>query len=222
MTQHHFSKTLLDRHAALWQTVLDHPFLQRARDGELDDETFNTWLRQDYLFVEAAIPFVGALISTAPTPQLRAALAPIPTALEDELELFRERADVLGVDVDGVEPGFINHAYVQFLLASGARESFPAAFTVYWAAEKVYHESWKVVEPAIDDDHPWRPFVENWAGDEFGQLVDFLEGEVDRMAADAGAAQRDRMEEMFETTVRYEIAFWQMALDGPKWPGLKG
>ncbi len=222
MSRHDFSKTLLDRHAALWKQMLDHPFLQRARDGELDDETFHTWLRQDYLFVEAAIPFVGALIAKAPQPGIRSALAPIPTALEEELQLFRERADVLDVSVDDVEPGFTNDAYVQFLLASGARESFPAAFTVYWAAEKAYHESWKVVEPVIDADHPWRPFVENWAGDEFGELVDFLEGEVNRMAADAGSEQRDRMEEMFEKTTRYEIAFWEMALVGPKWPGQKG
>lgn len=219
MSETTFASTLLDRHAGLWQRMLDHPFLQQARDGELDDEIFNTWLRQDYLFVEAAIPFVGALISKAPIPRLRAALAPIPTALEEELELFRERAGALGVDVDDVEPGFVNHAYVQFLLAAGAREDFPGAFTVYWVAEKAYHESWKVVEPAIGEDHPWRPFVENWAGDEFAGLVEFLEGEVDRIAAEAGEATRQRMDELFEMTTRYELAFWQMAYDGPQWPG---
>ena len=215
-----FTDTLLDRHAGLWQRMLDHPFLQAAHNGELDDDTFNTWLRQDYLFVEAAIPFVGSLIASAPDPKLRSALAPIPTALEKELDLFRERAAALGVSVDDVEPGFVNHAYVQFLLASGDREDFPAAFTVYWAAEKAYHESWKVVDPAIDQGHPWRPFVENWAGEEFAGLVHFLEGEVNRLAEEAGEATRRRMEQMFEMTTRYEIAFWQMAWDGPEWPGV--
>lgn len=215
-----FTDDLLDRNADLWGRMLEHPFLRRTRDGELADETFNTWLRQDVLFVEAAIPFVGSLISKAPGPEIRSALAPIPSMLEEELDLFEDRASALGVDVENVRPGFTNHAYVQFLLAAGARESFPAAFTVYWAAEKAYHESWKVVDPAIDQDHPWRPFVQNWAGDEFEQLVEFLEGEVDRMAAEAGESTRRRMEQLFETTTRYEIAFWEMALTGPEWPGM--
>lgn len=220
MSHDSFSTTLLDRHADLWQQMLAHPFLQRGKSGDLDDETFSTWLRQDYLFVEAAIPFVGNLIARAPSPRLRAALAPIPTALEEELDLFRERAGALGVAVDDVDPGFVNDAYVQFLLASGTRESFPAAWTVYWAAEKAYHESWRVVAPAIAEDHPWRPFVDNWAGDEFGELVLFLEEELDRMADGVGPGGRARIEEMFVKTTRYEIAFWEMAHRGPSWPGL--
>lgn len=220
MTNSTFTKTLLEDHEDLWGRMLHHPFLLQAREGTLENETFHTWLRQDYLFVEAAIPFVGALIAKAPSAQLRSALAPIPQALEDELELFRERASVLGVSVEDVEPGFVNHAYVQFLLAAGLRESFPAAFTVYWAAEKAYHESWKVVDPAIDAEHPWRPFVENWAGEEFAGLVEFLDGEVNRLADEAGEAQRARMEEMFVMTTRYEVAFWEMAYRGPQWPGM--
>lgn len=220
MTTNSFSNEVLERHEDLWGRMLQHPFLIEARDGQLSDEVFHTWLRQDYRFVEAAIPFVGSLIARCPSAELRAALAPIPEALEDELDLFRDRASVLGVSVDDVEPGFVNHAYVQFLRAAGHDASFGAAFTVYWAAEKAYHESWKVVDSAIDEDHPWRPFVENWTGDEFAGLVEFLEGEVDRLASGAGTEERRRMEEMFEMTTRYEIAFWEMAHRGPQWPGM--
>jgi thiaminase/transcriptional activator TenA len=211
---------LLERHDGLWNRMLEHPFLLEARDGEIDDETFNTWLRQDYVFVEAAIPFVGQLISRAPNQELRRALGEVPPALEDELDLFEERAEALGVSVDDVEPGLTNHAYVQFLQAAAYRESFAAAFTVYWAAEKAYHESWKVVQPGIDDDHPWAPFVDNWAGEEFGQLVTFLEGQTEALAEGASDTEFDRMSRMFEQTIKYEIAFWEMAYRGPKWPGL--
>ena len=220
MTELNFTGELLERHGDVWGRMLNHPFLIEARDGELDEETFNTWLRQDFLFVEAAIPFIGSLISRAPSAKLRAALTPIPMALEKELDLFRERASALGVSVDDVKPGFINHAYVQFLRASGTSESFEAAFTVYWAAEKAYHESWKIVDPAIGDDHPWRPFVENWAGEEFAGLVDFLDDEVNRIADKAGPATREQMEEAFTMTTLYEIAFWEMAHRGPQWPGM--
>ncbi len=34
------------------------------------------------------------------------------------------------------------------------------------------------------------------------------------------ATQLDRMAEAFETTVRYEEAFWEMAMTGEDWPGI--
>lgn len=211
---------LLARYENLWDRMLEHRFLLEARDGDLDDETFETWLRQDYLFVEAAIPFVGQLVSRAPDRGLRRALGEVPPALEDELDLFEERAEALGVSVDAVEPGLTNHAYVQFLQSAAYRESFAAGFTVYWAAEKAYHESWKVVRPGIDEEHDWHPFVENWAGEEFAELVAFLEGQTDELVARASDAEFERMAAMFERTIKYEIAFWEMAYRGPSWPGL--
>ena len=220
MSKSSFTDDLLDDHASLWSRMLEHPFLRETRDGDIDTSTFQTWLRQDYIFVEAAIPFVGQLIARAPDPELRSALANIPPSLEEELDLFEERAEALGVSIDDVEPGLTNHAYVQFLQSSAYRESFAAAFTVYWAAEKAYHESWKVVRPGLGDDHPWEPFVDNWAGEEFGQLVGFLESQVEALAERAGPHELDQMRRMFEMTVKYEIAFWEMAYNGPSWPGL--
>jgi thiaminase/transcriptional activator TenA len=99
--------------------------------------------------------------------------------------------------------------------------SYAEGFTVLYAAEKAYHDSWKVVKSGIDPGSPWIGFVENWAGDAFAGWVAWLETELDALGGAAGAAERGRMGELFETTVRYEIAFWELAYgraDG--WPGL--
>jgi thiaminase len=50
-----FSAQQLERHATLWRIMLTHPFLIATRDGTIAHETFARWMRQDYLFVEAAI-----------------------------------------------------------------------------------------------------------------------------------------------------------------------
>lgn len=214
-----FHDTLVERHAGLWRRMLDHPFLLQARDGALTNETFNTWLRQDYLFVEAARPFLGCLVARGPE-RHRGPLGEALAALADELELFRERARALGVELGGEKPGLVNHAYVQFLLATGFRADYAEAFAVYYGAERAYHESWQVVREGLDPESPWQPFVENWAGDEFASFVAFLGEEVDRLAADASAEGRERMVRAFGTTVKYEIAFWEMALRGPGWFGI--
>jgi thiaminase/transcriptional activator TenA len=214
------SADLLTSVRPLWEEMLRHPFLVETRDGGLPDATFARWMQQDHLFVEAAIPFMGALLAKAPVGHQKP-LADAIAAFHGELGLFRERAAAAGVDLDRVRPSFICHAYVQFLLATGALASYAEGFTVLYAAEKAYHDSWKVVKSGIDSGSPWIGFVENWAGDAFAGWVGWLETELDGLGRGAGQAELERMGVLFETTVRYEVAFWELAYgrtDG--WPGL--
>ena len=216
-----FTEQQLDRIRPLWDEMLDHRFLIQTRDGEIPDEVFANWMQQDYLFVEAAIPFIAALIPRGP----RAHWAPhadVIKAFTTELELFEERAAAVGVDLRGAPPSFTCHAYIQFLMATAYQRSYAEAYTVLYAAEKAYHDSWKVVQAGIDPESPWQPFVENWAGDEFAAYVDYLEGELNALAETAGPTERDGMAELFETAVKYEIAFWEMAMTGGGWPGVTG
>ena len=124
------------------------------------------------------------------------------------------------MDLKGAQPSFTNHAYIQFLLATAWQGSYAEAYAVLYAAEKAYYDSWSAVKAGIDRASPWYPSVENWAGDAFAQYVAYLEGELDRLAEPAGPAERARMAERFELTVRYEIAFWEMAATGEGWPGV--
>ncbi|MGH7549892.1 MAG: hypothetical protein ACREMD_07135 [Gemmatimonadota bacterium] len=216
-----FSADLIERVGPLWRRMLEHPFLLETRDGALPDATFARWMRQDYLFVEAAIPFMGALLAKAPAGH-RKPLTDAITAFHGELELFRERAVAQGVDLEDVAPAFVCHAYVQFLFATGALEGYAEGFTVLYGAEKAYHDSWKVVKSGIDTSSPWIGFVENWAGDAFAGWVAWLETELDGLGADAGPAGRERMTQLFELTVRYEIGFWELAYGrAGGWPGIE-
>lgn len=215
-----FTADQLERIKPLWDVMLRHPFLLETRDGTISDERFAVWMRQDYLFVEAAIPFIAALIPRAPVKHWES-LAGVITALFKELKLFEERAQAVGVALRGAPPSFTNHAYIQFLMATAYRASYAEAYTVLYVAEKAYHDSWRVVQQGIARGSKWYPFVENWAGDAFAQYVRFLESELDALAREAGEAELERMAEYFELTTKYEIAFWEMAMTGEGWPGIK-
>lgn len=214
-----FCATQLDTLRPLWDRMLSHRFLIQTRDGTIPDQVFATWMRQDYLFVEAAIPFIAALLAKAPKEHWEALSGVIP-AFQKELKLFEERAATVGVNLREGPVSFTCHAYIQFLLSTAYRSSYSEGYTVLYAAEKAYHESWKVVKEELRPDSPWYPFVENWAGADFAAYVAYLEGELDRLAEEAGSEERARMAEMFELTTRYEIAFWEMAATGEGWPGI--
>jgi thiaminase len=213
-----FANQQHDRLLALWDRMLAHPFLLETRDGILDDATFATWMQQDFLFVEAAIPFVASLVAKAP-PEARKLLTGALPALERELELFRERAASVGVELEGARPAFVNHAYIQFLLATGWRCSFAEGLAVLYTAEKAYFDSWSVVRAGLDPRSPWYPFVDNWTSEAFASWVEALRELLDHEAEAAGAGERERMAQLFELTVRYETAFWEMAWTGGGWPG---
>ena len=214
-----FCKTQLDRVTPLRERMLSHPFLVQTRDGTIPHKTFAAWMRQDYLFVEAAIPFLAALIPKGPASHWEPMTQAIG-ALIRELRLFEERAEAVGVEIKGTQPSFTTHAYIQFLLATAQNASYEEAYTVLYATEKAYHDSWRMVREGLDRASPWWPFVENWAGPEFGAYVAYLQVELDKLAHEAGPDRLHRMVEAFETTVRYEVAFWEMAMTGEGWPGI--
>jgi len=214
-----FAAEQLARIKPLWDQMLSHRFLLETRDGKISDDRFAVWMRQDYLFVEAAIPFIAGVIPKAPARHWES-LAGVITALFKELKLFEERAQAVGLNLRGAPPSFTNHAYTQFLLATAYRGSYAEAYTVLYTAEKAYYDSWSVVKRGLAKTSRWYPFVENWAGDAFAGYVQYLEGELNALAAEAGPAERARMAEYFELTTKYEIAFWEMAATGEGWPGV--
>lgn len=214
-----FSATQLDAVRLLWDRMLSHRFLTQTRDGEIPRQVFARWMRQDYLFVEAAVPFIAALLAKAPKEHWEALSGTIP-AFQKELALFEERAAMVGVNLREGPVAFTCHAYIQFLLSTAYQRSYAEAYTVLYAAEKAYHDSWKVVKAGLGEESPWYPFVENWAGEDFAAWVGYLEAELDRMAEAVGDAERARMAELFELTTKYEIAFWEMAATGEGWPGI--
>lgn len=218
MKRRGFSDEQVDQLGALWGEMLAHPLLRGMRDGTIDDEAFVRWMRQDYLFVSAAIPFLAALIPRGPASHWQP-LARAVGALEREIRLFEEQAEDLGVELKGAVPSETVHAFNQFLLATAQTSSYEEAFAVLYAAHRATHESFKYVRSGLAPDSPVGPFVKNWAGREFGFYLGYLERELDGLATEASPALRAAMAETFERVIRYEIAFFDAALNREEWAG---
>ena len=212
-----FSDEQVERVGALWDEMLTHPLLARMRNGTIDDEAFVRWMRQDYLFVSSAIPFLAALIPRGPASHWQP-LARAVGALEREIRLFEVQAKALGVGLRDAAPSSTVHAYNEFLMATAQQASYEEAFTVLYAAHRATHESFRFVKSGLAPDSPVGPFVKNWAGREFGFYLGYLGTELDRLAEEAAPGIRAKMADMFERVVRYEIAFFSAVLSGEDWP----
>jgi formylaminopyrimidine deformylase / aminopyrimidine aminohydrolase len=211
-----FHEDLMSHAAGPWQRMLAHPFLKGTADGSIPSEVFANWLRQDYLFVRGAIPFLAVLVSRAPLSLVPGLAAAIP-ALDSELSLFREMAKEQNVQLEeAITPTC--HAYLQFLLATAHSASFEEGFTLLYGAEKAYFDCWSAVRRNMSVTSPWESFIDRWSNDAFAQWVAWLERELDQLAETTSPLLRDKMKDTFLTATRYELLFWNMALHGESWP----
>lgn len=200
----------------VWQKMLDHPFLAAVADGSIADDVFKTWLAQDFLFVQAAIPFMGVLLAKAPA-HMRPVLGNAIVGLTTELDLFRQQAKAHNADLT-TEMAPTCHGYVQFLLASAYDRPLETSFAILYGAEKAYLDSWDRVKELQRTASPWQAFIDNWTSDGFRGYVDWLATSLDELAASQSAAALSEMEEHFVLTARYEYLFWDMAMARQAWP----
>jgi thiaminase/transcriptional activator TenA len=212
-----FSDSLLQIASPQWSAMLAHPFLQHMADGTLPTQRFETWLRQDYIFVREDIGVIGCMLARAPV-ELRRLLGDFIPALHRELDLFESMANEIGVSLEQVEPAPICHAYTMFLLATAQARSFAESFAVLYGAEKAYGDSWRQVKTRQTHPNRYQRFIDHWGSDAFAAWVDELAQALDRLVEGCGPDEQLRMEQLFRLTVRYEYLFWNMALTGSEWP----
>lgn len=212
-----FHERLIQSARPVWTAMLSHPFLAATAEGTISDKVFKTWLVQDYFYVRELVPFMGVLIAKAP-PDLRTPLTEAVVVFNRELDLFRQQAEAHGVVLEGQEMAPTCHAYIQFMLATVYSRSFEEAFTVHYAAEKAYLDSWTWVKTHQKAPSPWQAFIENWSSDAFRQYVTWLEKTLDRLVAGWRDEELAKLETLFVLTARYEYLFWEMAFSGETWP----
>ncbi len=199
---------LLERHPEAWREATRHPFLDGVREGTLPAGAFETWLVQDYLFVDDLRAFQARLLARSP----RAAQPAISrglVALVDELGWFEEHAARAGLALNAQRHPTAA-AYKDFM-ADLEKRGYPAGIVALWAAERAYLEAWQGAAPGHQD---YRPFVEHWTVPEFAKYVNALEEAADAALEESSTQEREEAERAYLGVARLERDFWAMAYAG--------
>ena len=212
-----FHLHLLEQADSIWHSILNHSFLKATADGTISDDTFKSWMQQDYIFVREAIPFIAILLAKSPL-QMRSSFIEILAALNRELDLFRKNAETHGVELENVQPSPVCHAYIQFLLTTAYNGTFLDGFTLLYGAEKVYLDSWMEVKKNLKIQSPWQDFINNWTSSDFQNYVNWLGNTLDELVQAQPEKELQKLENLFLTVARYEYLFWDMAMGDKKWP----
>jgi thiaminase/transcriptional activator TenA len=218
------SAELYEAARPIWDAQLEHPFVRGIGDGTLEEERFRRWVLQDYLYLkEFARIFAWAVAKADRLESMAWYASVLDLTLNTEMELHRGYAARFGLtpaDLEAEPMWPTTRAYTDFLVRVSAdgdmAQLLAALLPCAWGYLHIgRHLRDRGPGP---DDARYADWIEMYASDDFAEATTWLRGELDRVAGDAAPAERQRLEEIFVLSSRYEWMFWEMCWTGESWP----
>lgn len=201
----------------VWQACHDHPFVRGIGDGTLDPEKFQYFLLQDYLYLfEYAKVFAWGVVKSKDPELMRFFSANVNAILGCEMNTHRAYMEKLGItemQVLGVEPALDNLSYTHYMLAvaaaGGPAEIVAAILACSWSYAEIASRL-AAIPGAVS--HPfYGEWIRSYSSEEYQQTNQAMIERLDELSQSCSKAEYRRLEDIFVTCSRYELAFWDMA-----------
>jgi thiaminase (transcriptional activator TenA) len=217
-----FSAELWSSIEEIYAAVLAHPFVTGLTDGSLERESFQFYVVQDAHYLREYARALSLAAARAPSESDIAMFNRHSAgAVEVERSLHESCFAEFGLsqkDVTRTPMAPTNLAYTSYLLATAYGGSFPqllgAVLPCYW----IYWEVGKSLLERGSPDRLYSRWIDTYAGEEFGEIVQAVLDLTDRVGPDLSSAERVRAAGCFITTSRYEWMFWEMGYRREQWP----
>jgi thiaminase/transcriptional activator TenA len=211
----------------IWQAQYNHPFVRGIGDGTLPIEQFGNWLRQDYVYLIEYSRLFAYAAGRAPdlaTMQVFSKL--LYETTDGEMALHRSYVAEFGItaqDLEQVEKWPTCQGYTDFLLRVAAMGDYPELVAALLPCMWGYSDlGMHLQSQGLPAEERYARWITVYASPEFAELTRWTCDLLDRLSAGAPAALQHRIEQAFITSARYELAFWDMAWNGERWPDERG
>lgn len=212
--------TLKANSDGLWQQYIQHEFVRQLAAGTLPQASFAHYLQQDYLYLQHFTrAWALALYKSDNLAQMRHAQAGINTLLDTELGLHIEYCRGFGLDaaaLDNCAESSTCVAYTRYILDTGMRGDLADLYTALMPCFIGYAEvgNWIMTQDfTVLDHNPYHEWIKMYSGAEFQQAANAAHAYLNNILAPVSAAKFAKLQHIFNTATRMEIAFWQMGLD---------
>ncbi len=211
-----FSLKLKRSAAELWRQELGHPFVQGIGRGDLEEEKFRFYLKQDYLFLLDYCRVFALAVSRSESEEEMAFFESLLHAtLRHEMDLHRDYAVKFGIERREMEAepyGAATYSYTRHLLESARSERLEGLLAALLPCSLGY---WEIGCKLKEAGRPGNPLYAEWIDmyscQEFGDLAQEMCRRFDLRCRDLPLRDLKRFEGLFLRSVRYEIDFWEMS-----------
>ena len=207
---------------AIWEKVVNHPFVTEMADGSLDREIFDIYFDQDYLFLRDWAILLS--LATAKAPDFDAArelVSFLHLGLGGEEGLFQEAFRERGLSreaVKGLQYLPTTQNYSGYLRAKAYEGTFTEVVASLLAVKWPYLDWAENAERAGKKpaDHYYQTWIDIHTSPGMSGFVSWLRSVVDDSAPTSD--QREKLQAIFRDVLRYEYQFFDMAYLGETWP----
>jgi thiaminase (transcriptional activator TenA) len=196
-----------------WDAAVAHPFVRQLCAGSLPGAALRRYLVQDYQFVDAFAALLGAAVACADTSPARMVHARQLGVLAGEENTYFQRSfDSLGVPgPERAAPELLppTAGFIHLMREAGSSRDYVSCLAVLTVAEWLYLDWARRAPGPLPADPPAREWIELHDNPPFTAWVDFLRGELDRLAPQLSTAALDRCRRMFAKATRLEREFFE-------------
>jgi len=224
MSSETLSERLRAAHAAEWEALHTHPFVRGLVEGTLPLDAFRFYIEQNLQYLPEYARTMSLAASRADDVEtMRIFSAELANVLESEIPqnraLLRRTVDLGAADFGGsagMAPATI--AYTSFLVGTAARrgpvEIMATVLPCTW--------SYGDIGRRLRDEVREHPVYADWFGffgsDAYAVIVATMRRDFERIAGDVDPSAEARLGDLFETGIRLERDFWDMAYAQAHWP----
>lgn len=206
---------------AVWLAARDHPFVQQLVEDRLPHATFLFYLHQDAWFLREDAKVMAIAASRAPdlatAAHLSSLIAAVNAAEQGRHRVFAERLGET-IDPDSLVPAPAAYAYVSHLRSVALDGSLLAILAALLPCPWLYSDFGQKLADREPADPVFRDWLEPYKDAGLAARVQAHRDLVDRLAEAADVADRRRAAWAFQTSIRYEVGFWDMAMTRQGWP----
>lgn len=217
-----FSEEIWEAAGGLRAAMRAMPFNAELAAGTLPRATFQHYMTQDALYLEAFGRALALAAAKAPGPSEVLALADAAkTAIEVERALHSGYLSQFGVNADALAQAQQSPtcaAYVDFLLARAGAGSYAELLAAVLPCFWVYREVGLNIAARTVPENFYQAWIDTYADAAFGDAVARMITLADAAAQRAGPAEQGRMRSNFLRCCQYEWMFWDAAYRCETWP----
>jgi thiaminase/transcriptional activator TenA len=205
-----------------WQRYTGHEFVRQLASGNLAQEAYLHYLKQDFLFLKQyARAYALAIYKARNLSEMRAALPALHALLDSEIAHHVSYCADWGVSEQDMEvevEDFGTVAYTRYVLDTGNSGDLTDLMVALAPCAIGYGEIGKTLIADADTQHEGNPYlswIQLYGGDEFQQGVADSARQLDALLAEipVDSARARQLCHIFNTATRMEVAFWQQAID---------
>jgi thiaminase/transcriptional activator TenA len=194
-----------------WKKVIEHQFVREIYGGDLADDIFKFYLKQDYYYLNQSMRNMAILISKLDDVKAKQKLITVLNSEANvEFEEYKKLLDYYNIDHENhenFELSYANISYSNYLLAVSSQNTFIEGLAVlipcYWLYLKMAEEHAAKLKKNKNE------IYKNWAAvykrEEFKKLVEDL---IILMEAGLNKDNFELIKYQFNNSIKFEYQFF--------------